>query len=88
MDWNAVGVQAILALVPVVTMLLVYGIRKLLPKLPKYIVPLIALGLGAFLTWLQGYMGGVSASPLVMVLLGAAATWLHEVINALKGEPA
>lgn len=84
MDWQNLGAQAILALVPVVTMVIVYGIRKLVPKLPRFIVPIIAMALGAVLAVVQSQLGGPDVSVLVAALLGACATWLREIINTIQ----
>lgn len=35
MDWTGLGAQAILALVPIVTMVVVWAVRRLIPKIPR-----------------------------------------------------
>jgi len=84
MDWDALLSQAILALVPVVTVLVVSGIRLLIPKIPRVALPFLAMGLPFVLTLLTNYIGGHQFSPLVGALLGAAATWLREVITTMQ----
>jgi hypothetical protein len=84
MDWAALGAQAILGLVPVITMVIVYYARKAVPKLPRFSIPIIAMALGFVLTMVQGMLGGENVAPLVGVLLGASATWLRELINTIN----
>ena len=84
MDWPALGAQAILALVPVVTMLIIWVARKFVPKLPRFTIPIIAMALGFLLTMVQGMLGGPAVAPLVAALLGACATWLRELINTIQ----
>jgi ABC-type glycerol-3-phosphate transport system permease component len=84
MDWNAVLSQAVIALVPVVTMVVVSGIRALVSKIPRLALPILAVALPFALTLLTNYIGGHQFSPLVGALLGAAATWLREVITTMQ----
>jgi len=84
MDWTLLGSQAILALVPIVTMVVVWGVRLLIPKIPRVALPILAMGLPYVLTFFVNYVGGHEFSPLVGALLGAAATWLREVISTIQ----
>ena len=84
MDWTNVGAQAILALVPVATMIVVWGIRQLIPKIPRVALPILAAGLPYALTFFASYVSGHEFSPIVGALLGAAATWLREIISTLQ----
>jgi hypothetical protein len=77
-DWMAVAASAITAAIPVLTMLLVGVVRKFLPKLPSWSIPLISLLIGIALNVIQQ----ASMSPknaLVGAVLGLAATGLYEV---------
>lgn len=84
MDWMAVASQAVVALVPVVTMVVVWGIRLLIPKIPRVALPVIAMALPFVLTLLTNYIGGHELNPMMGALLGAAATWLREIISTLN----
>ena len=85
MDFTALGAEAILALVPVLTALLVFGLRKLLPKIPRVAIPIIAMALGFVLSWLNNYISVTpTVTPLVGALLGAAATWLREIVSTFN----
>jgi hypothetical protein len=84
MDWTLLGSQAILALVPIVTMVVVWGVRLLVPKIPRVALPILAAGLPFVLSFFVDYIGGHTFSPLVAALLGAAATWLREIISTIQ----
>ena len=84
MDWTLLGSQAILALVPVVTMVVVWAVRLLIPKIPRVALPMLAMGLPFLLTFVTNYIGGHEFSPLIAALLGAAATWLRELISTIQ----
>jgi uncharacterized membrane protein len=85
MDWSSLGAQAILALVPVLTAVIVFGLRKVLPKIPRYLIPLIAMLIGFGLSWLNNYIAATpTVTPLVAALLGAAATWLREIVDTVQ----
>lgn len=84
MDWNNVGAQAILALVPIVTMVVVYGVRRAVPKLPRFSIPILAMALGFILTYVQNELGGPAVTPLTAAILGASATWLREIISTIR----
>jgi len=84
MDWTLLGSQAILALVPIVTMVVVWGVRLLIPKIPRVALPILAMGLPFALTFLVNYTTGHELSPIVAALLGAAATWLRELISTIQ----
>ena len=84
MDWGSWGAQLILAVVPVITALVVWGIRLIVPKIPRFLLPILAMGLPFALTLLTNYIAGHQLNPALMALLGAAATWLREIISTLR----
>lgn len=86
MDWLALGAQAILALVPVATALLTFAVRTVIPKIPRFAIPVVAMGLGFALTWVHAAAAGpeVAFNPLLGAALGAAATWLREMISTVN----
>jgi len=83
MEWASVGAQAIVALVPVVTVILVYLVRKGVPKIPSWALPLLAMALGVAETYLLGVAGGPNVPIIVAAIAGGAATWLHEIVKEL-----
>jgi hypothetical protein len=83
MDWNSWAVQLVMAVTPVVTTLVVFGIRKLIPKIPRVALPIIAVLLPVAASWFYAYVGG-TFTPIVAALLGAAAVWLREIVNTFQ----
>jgi hypothetical protein len=84
MDWMDLGSQALLALVPIVTMVVVYFVRLLIPKIPRVALPILAAGLPFLLSFFVDYIAGHTFSPMIGILLGAAATWLREIISTIQ----
>lgn len=84
MDWQAWGVQAIQALVPVVTVVLVWGAKKGIPKLPRVALPVIAMALGFGVDAFLSYIAGHTFTPVVGALLGASAVWLREIVSTVR----
>lgn len=83
MDWNSWIVQLVMAVTPVVTTLIVFGIRKLIPKIPRVALPILAVLLPVAASWFYSYAGG-TFTPVVAALLGAAAVWLREIVNTFQ----
>lgn len=84
MDWMDVAAQAVIALVPVATMVVVWLIRLMVPKIPRVALPVLAMALPFGLTLLTNYVGGHEFSPILGALLGAAATWLRELLSTIN----
>lgn len=79
-DWAQLGADVITAIVPPLTVLAVWLTRKLIPKIPRAVLPFLALGGGAAINALLSAIAGVQdQGPLVGALLGAAAVWLREM---------
>jgi len=83
MDWSQPLVQFIVAVTPVVTTILVYLIRLLIPKIPRVALPFIALGLPVAASWFYSFAGG-TFTPIVAALLGAAAVWIREIVSTFQ----
>ena len=83
MDWTQPLVQFIAGITPVVTTILVYAIRLLIPKIPRVALPIIAMLLPVAASWFYSFAGG-TFTPVVAALLGAAAVWLREVVNTFQ----
>ena len=84
MDWKALGLQALSALVPIVTVVVVYYVKLLVPKIPRVALPIVAALLPMGVAFFTNYIAGHTFDPFVALLLGAAATWLREVVNTLN----
>jgi hypothetical protein len=86
MDWMEVGLTALTALTPVITMILVWGFKLIWNKIPASIVLVATPIFGALvnfgLLWIQGHAG--SFHPLVGAALGVLAIALREVITSLQ----
>lgn len=84
MDWNGLAASALLALVPVVTTIVVFYMRLLIPKIPRVALPLIAALLPYVVSLASNAAAGTSMDPLLAALLGAAATWLREILSTIS----
>jgi hypothetical protein len=78
---DSVGAAAIAALVPVVVMVLVWGVRLVVPKIPPILLPIIATGFGALSSFIATVP--VDGSLLKGAALGALAVFVREVLNAM-----
>lgn len=73
-------VALIIAVTPVVVSVLAYVVNLFKSKMPSWLKPLLATGLGA----LAAYLGTVvSDNPLLMAAIGLAAIGLREIVNQL-----
>ena len=82
-DWSAFGVDAISALVPVVTAVFIWAGRVLVVKVPRALIPIVAVTLGTGLDFLTAFITGGVFNPVVGALLGASATWLRELVDTI-----
>lgn len=83
-DWTAFGVSAIHALIPVLTAVAIWAGRAVVERVPRALIPIVAVSLGTVLDFLLAYASGGAFNPLVGALLGASATWLRELLNTLS----
>jgi hypothetical protein len=84
MDWNDLTVRSIVALTPIVTTLLVWGARLLVPKIPRTFLPLLAMLLPVVGDWLYSLSTGGMSNPMLAALLGAAAVWVRELVSTFR----
>lgn len=82
-DWGAFGVNVIQALVPVVTSLAIWLGRVALERIPRVLIPIVAVVLGTGFDMLTAYVSGGVFNPVVGALLGASAVWLHQIISLI-----
>ena len=80
MDWSTLFP----ALIPVVTPLLIAGVKKLIPFISKPLLPIIAILLGALIDILSSLATGTSMNPIYGAVLGAAGIGLREVVDQVK----
>lgn len=80
-DWTAFGVNAIQAVVPVVTTLAIWAGTALLTKTPRVVIPIVAVILATGLDLVVAYVSGGTFNPVVGALLGASSVWLRELVS-------
>lgn len=72
------------ALIPVITPLVIAGVRFGLPKVPSKFYPLLAAVIGVVLDLLGSVAIGTNATPLVGFALGLAGVGLREAKDQLS----
>jgi len=71
----------IVAVTPVVVTILAWLTNQFKGKMPPWLKPLLATGLGA----LAAYLGAVASdNPLLMAVIGLASIGLREIVNQLN----
>lgn len=83
-NYLGLAAGAITALVPFAVPVLVYGIKLLLPSVPRIVLPFLALGFGQLLTFLASITTGGTFNVVEAALLGAAGVFVREVLNTLN----
>jgi hypothetical protein len=83
-DYVSLAAQAVTALSVILVPVLVWGIKKIFPPIPRAIVPFLALGAGNLLAFVGTLTpGGGHYSLLIGSLQGAAGLWLRETVNTI-----
>lgn len=77
---NSIGLPLIAAGVP----LLIAAFKKLLPKIPVYLLPIIAPILGALGDFALSALAGVPSGGLGGALAGLAGVGVREIVDQLK----
>jgi ethanolamine transporter EutH len=73
------------ALLAVLVPLAMAGIKRLIPKLPKFLLPILAPVVGAGLDALGGWIAGISVgSSLAAGMLGLAGVGIREIADQSK----
>lgn len=75
----------LLALIPVLVPLLVALGKWALPKVPLWILPILAPALGAAVDYLSALATGAAANPLLGAALGSAGVGVREIFDQTKG---
>ncbi len=83
-DWGQVGANAIQAFVVPLTVLFVFFAKKLIPFIPRAVLPVLAVALGLGLDWFLAFAAGGTFSPMIGALLGDSAVWLREFVNTIQ----
>lgn len=77
--------QTIITIVtPIAVPLLIAGVKYIAPKIPTWLLPILAPILGAVLTIITNYTAGATGNVLVAAVLGLAGVGVREIIDQLK----
>jgi hypothetical protein len=60
------------------------GVKKLLPSIPRALVPVLVAALGVTAEWGTSYATGGNFSPIVAALLSTGAIYLHEIFTTVR----
>ena len=82
-DWSQIGVDLIQASVPILTAVFIWLGREVVTKVPRSLIPIVAVALGTGVDFVIAYVSGGTFNPVVGALLGASATWLRELVNTI-----
>ena len=80
MDW----VTLLPGLIPVIVPLVLYGVKLLIPKVPKALLPILAPVLGGLVDAGLAYASGTAANPILGAALGSAGVGLREIVDQVK----
>lgn len=69
---------------PIIVPIVIAGIKYLKPKIPTWLLPVLAGPLGALVEYINHLATGSSTSMVVAVLLGLAGVGVREVVDQLK----
>lgn len=75
----------LLALIPVIVPLIIALGKWALPKVPVWILPILAPALGALVDFLAAWATGATASPALGAILGSAGVGVRELLDQVKG---
>jgi len=75
----------LLALIPVVVPLIIALGKWALPRVPAWILPILAPALGALVDFLTTWATGATASPALGAILGSAGVGVRELLDQVKG---
>lgn len=80
-NWSELAIACINALAAPLTVVFVWLAKLGYSKIPKGVVPWVAIALGPAAQWVVSLLTGVHADPIIGAACGAAAVWLREAIN-------
>jgi hypothetical protein len=75
----------LLALIPVIVPLIIALGKWAVPKVPAWILPILAPALGALVDFLSSWATGSTASPALGAILGSAGVGVRELLDQVKG---
>lgn len=59
-------------------------VRLLIPKIPRFALPLVAMALAWLGTWVGSLITGSATNPILVAALGAAAVWIREIKSTIE----
>ena len=74
----------LLSLIPLLVPIVVAVLKKLLPFVPGWALPILAPALGALIDWIGALATGHAANPIVAALLGSAGVGVREIYDQVK----
>lgn len=75
----------LLAIIPVLVPLLVALGKWALPKVPTWILPILAPALGALVDFIATWTVGATSNPVLGAVLGSAGVGVRELFDQVKG---
>lgn len=76
--------NAVYVLIPILAPVLVACLRRLLPKLPRWLLPSLATAVGPLADYAGTFATGADTNPLLALALGAAGVGLREIADQTK----
>lgn len=61
-----------------------WGVRRLLPKIPRFVLPILTMLLAWLGTWVASIVSGGELNPILVAALGAAAVWIREIKSTVE----
>ncbi len=83
-DWRVLFADSITALSPVLIPVAIYYFRLWQPRVPRVLLPLLAVLLGVLVQWVDALASASAADPLAGAVLGLSAVVLREVWNTAR----
>lgn len=74
----------LLTIIPLLVPIVVAIGKSLLPKVPTWVLPILAPALGALIDYLGSLATGAAASPVIAAALGSAGVGLREIVDQIK----
>lgn len=80
--------QTIVTIVtPIIVPLIIAGVKYIIPKIPTWLLPILAPILGAVLTIITNYAAQSSGNLVIAAILGLAGVGVREIVDQLKPAP-
>ena len=81
---DADGMPWQLALIPLLTPLIIAGVKLLTPKIPGWLIPILAPVLGCVLDLILYFAAGTQLNIWLAMLLGLSGVGVREILDQLK----